>query len=79
MAWLTGLGLVFDIAGALLLAWPLIEPEKWAAAHYEKASAEKKAPPARVQFLREGSYARWGLFLVIVGFIFQLAGSLLSK
>jgi hypothetical protein len=79
IAWITGLGLVFDILGAAVLVWPLIVPENWAAAHDEKASAKKKVPPARIQFLREGSCARWGLFLLIVGFIFQLVGALRSK
>ena len=79
VAWLTGLGLLFDIAGAVVLAWPLVEPEEWAAAADLKASAEQNQPPARMQILREGRCARWGLGLLIVGFALQLAGSLLSK
>jgi hypothetical protein len=79
MAWLTRLGLAFDIVGAAVLAWPLIQPEKWAAAADLKASAKQKAPTARMQILREARWARWGLGLLIIGFFLQLAGSLLSK
>lgn len=79
VAWVTGLGLLFDVVGATVLAWPLMEPEKWASAADEKASQKQRVPAAWIQFLRERRCAGWGLGLLIVGFILQLVGSLLKR
>ena len=50
VAWVTGLGLLFDVVGATVLAWPLIEPEKWASAADEKPLKSKECLPRGSNF-----------------------------
>lgn len=68
-------GLVADIVGASFLAWPL-----WTT--FEQAAIEsvtRLSNVARIQRrLRDRSYMRIGLFLLIFGFTLQIAGNLIQ-
>ena len=66
MRWITAIGLLFDIAGVILIFW----------------SSKKAKSPSLYDALKYGIFERtagWGLGLILIGFLFQLAGAILSK
>ena len=80
MAWFNVAGLVLDIVGALVLAWGLITMTE-AIEHGQTVlggppgdPGNREIPRARV-LLRDAKFVRWGLGLLIGGFLLQLIGS----
>jgi hypothetical protein len=82
MAWFNVAGLVLDIVGALVLAWGLITMTEAEAIEQGQTvlggppgdPRNREIPRARV-LLRDARFARWGLGLLIGGFLLQLIGS----
>jgi len=66
MKGLTAIGLVADIRGVVLIFW---------------ASKKTKSPPYAdaTQYWIFDKKVKWGLGLVIMGFLFQLAGAIWPK
>ncbi|MFX0198209.1 MAG: hypothetical protein ACFFCW_18990 [Candidatus Hodarchaeota archaeon] len=66
MKWLTAVGLLFDIAGVILIFW----------------SSKKAKSPGLSDALRYGIFektATWGLGVILIGFVFQLVGAIWPK
>lgn len=66
MKWLSAIGLVADIVGVVLIFW----------------ASKKSESPAYADAIRYWIFdkkVKWGLGLVIIGFLFQLAGAVWSK
>jgi len=66
MKGLTAIGLAADIIGVVLIFW---------------ASKKTESPPYAdaIRYRIFDKKVRWGLGLVIIGFLFQLAGAVWSK
>jgi hypothetical protein len=66
--WLFGIGLSFEIAGALLLVFPILVKPRWQRGLLFPASGPTK------EALEELSYSEAGLLVLIAGFFLQLVG-----
>jgi hypothetical protein len=70
--WLFGIGLSFEIAGALLLVFPILVKPRWQRGLLFPASGPTK------EALEELSYSEAGLLVLIAGFVLQLVGYVLQ-
>ncbi len=66
--WLNSIGLFLDIVGVFLVALPLFYTQ-------EKVFRTEGAIWERI---RESNYARWGVLLMISGFVFQIVANWLE-
>jgi hypothetical protein len=78
--WLTVAGLVLDIFGASIVAYPLIVTKRKAVEIGVTRLAgntmeENLRLPAVRDRLQQSRLAKWGLGLIIAGFFLQLVGS----
>jgi hypothetical protein len=80
MAWFNVAGLVLDIFSALVLAWGLVTMTE-AIEHGQAVLGGPPGDPRNREFprsrvlLRDARCARWGLGLLVGGFLLQLIGS----
>ena len=73
MVWII-IGLIFDVAGALLLASLLyVSKEK---AEVLAQTFYGSSPPQIQDRLRQSKKAKWGAFLIISGFLLQAVGNI---
>ena len=77
MKWLTVIGLVFDIAGALVFVWGATSLERLARRLKGAGVDEFKRRPE--EMVTGARYAALGFFLLVVGFGFQFWGSLVGR
>ena len=66
MRWLTAIGLIIDILGVYIIFW---------------GSKKTKSPnlPDAYRYWEFEKKVKWGLGLVILGFLFQFAGAIWPK
>ncbi len=78
--WFTVAGLVSDILGASIIAIGVITSKKGAVesgvGRFAGSTPEENLRlPAVVDRLRQSTLAKWGLALLVLGFVLQLVGS----
>lgn len=83
MRWLTIIGLVLSFTGGVVLAWNLFVSKDKAVVlaafgflRYD--NNENLKSPAVQNLLRQSRFAKWGVFLLTIGFLFQLLGALFN-
>jgi hypothetical protein len=83
---LTSIGLILDIVGAAVLAWGLFIKEDDAlklsavsgqsySADHPTSRADMLKQPAVQDRLRQSKRAKWGIFGLTLGFVFQFLGT----
>ena len=86
MKCLSLLGLALDVVGAVLLAWPIFRLRDRDAVETARprlplgpTDDDVRRLPTYIDLMRQGRFARWGMVLLIAGFLLQFAGTLMQK